>query len=84
MRILALAAPPLISLLNMKYCSSSAVTPTLQDREENPWCPSSVNCPGTFLADWYLKVRRKAKDYKILGYEETTSLVSLADNLLKF
>ena len=26
----------------------------------------------------------ECKDYKILGYEETTSLVLLADNLLKF
>ena len=29
-------------------------------------------------------ISRKPKDYKILGYEVTTTLVSLADNLLKF
>ena len=30
------------------------------------------------------EIRQRDKDYIILGYEVTTSLVSLADNLLKF
>ena len=56
-----------------------------------PHCDSFLF--STFIARKYYevpcslterKICIKLKDYEIVGYEEMTSLVSLADNLLKF
>ena len=86
--LLHTAQGSLMSRIGLRLGAAHLKKSALDHKPRTPWAVK--NMKEEMLANerkpWQPPRPSKivSKDYKILGYEETTSLVSLADNLLKF